>query len=45
MIDPFCVFEVFQMKDGQWTPAKGPYESPYYDPYYKSWLYDYEPYF
>ena len=45
MIDPFCIFEVFQLKDGYWQPAIGRYDSPYYDPYYKNWLYDYEPYF
>lgn len=45
MIDPFCVFEVYKMKNGYWTPVEGPYnKSPYYDPYYKDWLYDYEPY-
>ena len=45
LIDPFCIFEVFQLKDGYWQPVKGSHNSPYYDPYYKSWLYDYEPYF
>lgn len=45
MIDPFCIFEVFQLIDGYWQPVKGFYGSPYYDPYYKKWLYDYEPYF
>ena len=45
MIDPFCVFEVYKIKDGRWVPVQGPYNnSPYYDPYYKDWLYDYEPY-
>lgn len=45
MIDPFCIFEVFQLKDGYWQPVIGLHDSPYYDPYYKNWLYDYEPYF
>ena len=45
MIDPFCVFEVYKIKEGRWVPVQGPYNnSPYYDPYYKDWLYDYEPY-
>ena len=41
LLDPFCIFEVFELYDGKWQPN---YNYHYYDPYYKQWIPEYEPY-
>ena len=44
MLDPFCIFQVFHLQNGQWVPVNIA-NSSYYDPYYRRWLYDYDPTF
>ena len=45
MIDPFCIFQVFEfnLNSKTWNPiattTNGSKTSSYYDPYYKTWLY------
>lgn len=45
MIDPYCIFEVYDIKDdGGWSPIEnGGYI--YYDAYYNNWLNNYDPTF
>ena len=44
MIDPFCIYEVFEMDQNHaWYPVQR--GCPYYDPYYCTWLRDYDPTF
>lgn len=40
MIDPFCIFQVFEFDNSNkiWEPIKTEKTSCYYDPYYKTWL-------
>ena len=43
MIDPFCIYEVFDRgNDKSWVPIDRP-DGPYYDPYYRTWAIGYDP--
>ena len=44
MIDPYCIYEVFEINDNHaWQPVAR--DCPYYDPYYCTWLNEYDPTF
>lgn len=46
MIDPYCIFQVFEMNQDthSWTPVNFGGTS-YYDPYYRAWINGYDPTF
>ena len=46
MLDPFCIFQVFERKNTNdtWVPIHGPGDTSYYDPFYRTWMWeDYDP--
>ena len=43
MIDPFCIYEVFELDSNHsWFPVQR-VDGPYYDPYYRTWAKGYDP--
>ena len=38
MLDPFCIFQVFEFNGTSWHPLNDNGASSYYDPYYRHWF-------